>query len=195
MPALLTAARALLRPTPPTSRAYRDALIGLGAGAVGTLLMGQYWVRVAPLVAGAPQEESGPPQPDTDVISPLGQTHENGESSTAAMGRHLYTAITHQTPEQGTRQALSEAVHWATGVLGGAAYGAVLARHQGPATGILWGAGLWLLLDETITPLLGLQDGPRAGDAKTHGNRLGAHLAYGLGLGLSAAVLGRTLPK
>ncbi len=164
MSALLNAARALLRPTPPTSRVYRDALIGLGAGAAGTLLMGQYWTRVAPLfsarVAGEPEGESGPPQPDTDVISPLGQTHENGESSTAAMGRHLYTAITHNTPEKGTRQALSEAVHWATGVLGGAAYGAVLARHQGPATGMLWGAGLWLVLDETITPLLGLQDGP-----------------------------------
>ncbi|THF67642.1 hypothetical protein E7T06_19990 [Deinococcus sp. Arct2-2] len=195
MSSLLNAARALLRPTPPTSRVYRDALIGLGAGGVGTLLMGQYWTRVAPLVAGEHEDESGPPQPDTDVISPLGQTHENGESSTAAMGRHLYTAITHNVPEKGTRQALSEAVHWGTGVLGGAAFGAVLAQRQSPATGLLWGAGLWLLLDETITPLLGLQDGLRAGNIKTHGNRLGAHLAYGLGLGLSAAVLGRTLPK
>ncbi|MFB9990703.1 hypothetical protein ACFFLM_01690 [Deinococcus oregonensis] len=195
MSALLNAARALLRPTPPTSRVYRDALIGLGAGAVGTLLMGQYWVRVAPVVAGKQEADSGPPQPDTNVISPLEQTHENGESSTAAMGRHLYTAVTHKIPEQGTRQALSEAVHWATGVLGGAAFGAVLAQRQGPVTGLLWGAGLWLVLDETVTPLLGLQDGPRAGNVKTHGNRLGAHLAYGLGLGLSAAVLGRTLPK
>lgn len=64
MSALLNAARAFLRPAPPTSRVYRDALIGLGAGAVGTLLMGQYWVRVAPLVAGKQDTGgSGPPHP------------------------------------------------------------------------------------------------------------------------------------
>ncbi|PNY80507.1 hypothetical protein [Deinococcus koreensis] len=207
MTSALQLARALLRRDPPASPAYRGALIGLAAGAAGTLIMGQYWVRVAPLLSGPAQEqpESGEgqdagPQGDQDIISPLGQTHENGESSTAALGRHLYTALTHRVPEPGTRAALSEGVHWAMGVFGGAAYGALLARRPGPpsglaVSGLLWGAALWLVMDETVTPLLGLQDGPRAGDARTHGNRLGAHLGYGLGLGLSAAALNRVLPR
>lgn len=173
---------------------YRGAVIGLLGGVAGTLLMGQYWVRAAPLVNPASGDASEP-GPDQHNISPLGQTHENGESSTAALGRHLYTAVTRRVPEAGTRAALSEAVHWATGVLGGAAYGVLLAGRTGPASGLAWGAALWLGLDETVTPLLGLQDGPRAAGARGHANRLGAHLAYGLGLGLSAAVLRRALPR
>lgn len=202
MTSALRLAHALLRRDPPASPAYRGALIGLVAGAAGTLLMGQYWVRVAPLLSGPPQEDSGggEPQGDQDIISPLGQTHENGESSTAALGRYLYTALTHRVPEPGTRAALSEGVHWGMGVFSGAAYGALLARRPGPpsglaVSGLLWGAALWLVMDETVTPLLGLQDGPRAGDARTHGNRLGAHLGYGLGLGLCAAALNRRLPR
>lgn len=195
MTTVLQAARSLLRPAPPTSPAYRGALIGLVAGAAGTLLMGQYSTRVAPLITGDQQGSTGEPQPDQDVISPLGQQHENGESSTAALGRHLYHAVTHHAPQKGTRAALSEAVHWSTGLLSGAAYGALAARHPGPTGGLLFGAALWLALDETITPLLGLQDGPRGSDLRTHTNRLGAHLAFGLGLGLSAAALHRTLPR
>ena len=193
MPSLLSAARALLHPEPVSSPAYRDAVIGLLAGTAGTLLMGQWSTRIAPLITGG-QEASAPPKPDQDVISPLGQEHVPGESSTAALGRHLYQLINHQMPQQGTRTALSEAVHWGTGVVGGAAYGALAARRQGPLTGLLFGAGLWLVLDETITPLLGLQDGPRGADLRTHANRLGAHLAYGLGLGVAAAALNAALP-
>ncbi|GHF47855.1 hypothetical protein HNQ07_002726 [Deinococcus metalli] len=193
MPTLSSSIRRLLRPEPTPSPAYRDAVIGVLAGTAGTLLMGQWSTRVAPLIAGD-QDTAVKPQPDKDVISPLGQEHVPGESSTAALGRHLYQLISHQMPQKGTRTALSEAVHWGTGVLGGAAYGALAARRQGPLTGALFGAGLWLVLDETITPLLGLQDGPRGMDARTHANRLGAHLAYGLGLGLAAAALNAALP-
>lgn len=198
----------LLRPAPTPSPAYRDLLIGAGAGIAGTLLMGQYWVRVAPLLTPKPdkdekdssddQKEQAPPA-DQNVISPLGQTHENGESSTAALGRHLYAAVTGKVPEAGTRQALSEAVHWATGIGGGAVCSAVLGQWKGhplgPVTGLACGAAMWLLLDETVTPLLGLQDGPRSGDLSAHGNRLGAHLFFGLGLGLGAAALRDVLPE
>lgn len=195
MSSLLSTARALLRPEPVPSPVYRDAVIGLLAGAAGTLLMGQWSTRISPLITSTEGGQSDKPQPDKDVISPLGQEHVPGESSTAALGRHVYQLINHQMPQKGTRTALSEAVHWGTGVIGGAAYGALAGQKQGPLTGLLFGAGLWLVLDETITPLLGLQDGPRGADARTHANRLGAHLAYGLGLGLSAAALNAALPE
>jgi hypothetical protein len=182
------------RPSP----VYRGLIIGAVGGLVGTLAMGQYWTRVAPLVqppAAPPESDQGAPGPDRHVISPLGQQHENGEGPTASLGRSAYELIAHQTPGPQTRAALSEAVHWAMGIGSGTLYGAMTARHGGqPISGGVYGAALWLGVDEALVPLLGLQDGPAGSDARGHLNRLGAHLSYGAGLGLAVWVLSRLLP-
>ena len=180
------------------SPAYRGLLLGLVGGLAGTLAMGQYWARVAPLVQPPEGDSAGedrPPPPDQNVISPLGQQHENGESPTAALGRYAYELAAHHTPGQETRAALSEAVHWAMGAGSGALYGALSARHgASPTGGSVYGALLWLAVDEGLVPLLGLQDGPASSDVRGHLNRLGAHLSYGAALGLSVWALGKVLP-
>jgi len=184
---------------PAPSPVYRGALLGLVGGVAGTLAMGQYWTRVAPrLQPPSPQdgggEDSAPP-PDQHVISPLGQQHQNGESSTAALGRFAYELAAHKTPSQDTRAVLSEAVHWAMGAGSGALYGALSARSgEGPLSGSVFGAALWLSVDETLVPLLGLQDGPASSEWRGHLNRLGAHVSYGAALGLSVWALGKLLP-
>lgn len=178
---------------------YRGLVLGLCGGLVGTLAMGQYWTRVAPLVSGPSAEadaDSPPPEHDEHSISLIGQVHQPGESSTAALGRVAYQTVTGHAPGEQTATALSEAVHWGTGLLSGALYGALLARTGGNAlTGAAFGAALWAGNDEGLVPLLGLQDGPSSGNLRGHANRLGAHLAYGLGLGLSVWALGRVLPE
>lgn len=178
------------------SPAYRGALLGLAGGLVGTLAMGQYWTKIAPMVQ--PPEEGGEkqePQPDQNIISPLGQQHEDGESPTAALGRFAYELIAHKTPSQDTRAALSEAVHWGMGAGSGALYGALAAQcGANPLSGVLFGAALWITVDETLVPFLGLQDGPASSDVRGHLNRLGAHLGYGAALGLSLWALSKVLP-
>ena len=182
---------------------YRGVVLGLAGGVVGVLAMGQYWTKVAPLLEDGSQgggDTGGTaeqPKPDQNVISPFGQQHEPGESSTAAMGRLAYQAISGKTPGKETRAALSEAVHWGFGVLSGAAFGAVTARRQraSPLTGAAFGAALWALNDEGLVPLLGLQDGPAASPPTGHLNRLGAHLFYGAALGLGVWTLGTVLPQ
>ena len=190
---------------------YRGAVLGLVGGFAGVLAMGQYWVRAAPLLTPESEDAEGDggeaqrpqpdqPQPDQNVISPFGQQHEPGETSTAAMGRRLYTAITGKTPGTETRTALSEGVHWGFGILSGALYGALTARHSGrpaagPLTGIAFGAALWALNDEGLVPLLGLQDGPAASSVSGHLNRLGAHLFYGAALGMGVWALDRIKPE
>ena len=181
------------------SPVYRGVLLGLAGGLVGTLAMGQYWTKVAPLVQPpSPDQDSGEkqePQPDQHVISPLGQQHENGESPTAALGRFAYELVSHKSPGDQTRAALSEAVHWAMGAGSGAAYGALSARHgAGPLSGGVFGAALWLGMDESLVPLLGLQDGPQSSAWRGHLNRLGAHLSYGAALGLTVWVMDKLLP-
>ena len=198
---MFTLVRQKVQPNP-----YRGAMLGLVGGVVGVLAMGQYWVRVAPLLtpeAEEPDDDGGeepPPKPDQNVISPLGQQHEPGETSTAAVGRTAYQTVTGKTPGVETRIALSEAVHWGFGILSGALYGALTARHSGrpaagPLTGAVYGAALWALTDEGVVPLLGLQDGPAASPASGHLNRLGAHLFYGAALGLGVWALDHIKPE
>lgn len=192
--------RQLPRPNP-----YRGAVLGLLGGVVGTLAMGQYWVRISPLLKpeGETSDDSGEktekPEPDQNVISPFGQQHEPGESSTAALGRMAYQAVTHTTPGEQTRAALSEGVHWGFGILSGALFGALSARHSersaNPLTGALFGALLWASNDEGVIPLLGLQDGPAASPVSGHLNRLGAHVFYGAALGLSVWALDHVMPE
>jgi len=61
----------------------------------------------------------------------------------------------------------------------------------GPA----YAAGLWLLGDELVVPMLGLQSGPTAVPPVQHANRLGAHLAYGLATGVATGLLRRLLKQ
>ncbi|WP_189092741.1 DUF1440 domain-containing protein [Deinococcus ruber] len=181
------------RQEPPS--VYRGVVLGLTGSVLGVLAMGQYWTKVAPLLSDSSQGDDD--APDQNVISPLGQQHEPGESSTAALGRFAYQAVTGKTPGKETRAALSEAVHWGFGVLSGAAFGAITARQQkaNPLTGAAFGAAMWAVFDEGMVPLLGLQDGPAASPVSGHLNRLGAHLSYGAALGLGVWALGRVLPK
>lgn len=187
----------------PRADPYRGAVLGLLGGVLGTLAMGQYWVRVSPLLTPDSGSSEGgadeKPKPDQNVLSPLGQQHEPGESSTAALGRHLYSAATGKTPGKQTRTALSEGVHWGTGILSGALFGALTARHSrwpaNPLTGAAFGALLWASNDEGLVPLLGLQDGPAASPLSGHLNRLGAHVFFGAALGLGVWALDHVMPE
>ena len=78
---------------------------------------------------------------------------------------------------------LSELVHWGYGLLQGGLYGAARASARGLDLegGVVYAGLLWLIGDELAVPLLGLQGGPTAATPMQHVNRLGAHVAYGLG--------------
>lgn len=79
------------------------------------------------------------------------------------------------------RQRYGEAIHWALGVGAGALYGALRPRVESAslAGGLLFGAAFWLVMDETVTPALGLTPGPRAFPWQTHARALAGHLTFG----------------
>ncbi|WP_189636361.1 DUF1440 domain-containing protein [Arthrobacter sp. NamB2] len=74
------------------------------------------------------------------------------------------------------------AVHYAFGILPGALYAA--ARKSVPAlrtgNGALYGVALFILLDETIAPALGIASGPTRYPWQAHLRGLVAHLALGV---------------
>lgn len=77
--------------------------------------------------------------------------------------------------------AAGKAIHYMMGVVPGAIYGAV--RKDVPAVsagrGLAYGLGLFLAVDETVNPLLGLSSGPTAYPIDAHWRGLVGHLVLG----------------
>lgn len=166
---------------------------GLG-GAAGVLAMRLYWQAATALEGEDPRtltRDDAASHP-LDEVGVVGQLHQPDESSTAAVGRIAYEALTGDEPESPElKEALSYGVHWTYGIMLGGLYGAVRGHADPPDTpgGLVFGTAAWLIGDELMVPLLGLSKGPTVYPPKQHTHRLGAHLAYGLAVSGVAQVL------
>lgn len=91
------------------------------------------------------------------------------------------------------QRRFGQAIHWALGVGAGALYGALRPRVESAsiARGLLFGTAFWLLMDETMTPALGLTPGPQAFPWQTHARGLAGHLTFGA---VADAALGALQP-
>ena len=74
-----------------------------------------------------------------------------------------------------------QVVHYATGIVPGALYGALRNRVDGVGAGrgLLYGLGLFAVVDEGAVPLLGLASGPTAYPWQAHARGLVSHLVLG----------------
>ncbi len=81
-----------------------------------------------------------------------------------------------------TRRTLGNAMHWSTGIGLAIAYAALRRRTPAVAAarGLLFGSGVFVVLDEFLNTALGLTPGPRAFPWQAHARGFGGHLAYGL---------------
>ncbi len=167
----------------------KNVALGAAGGLAGTYAMSLYWKAAQAWVGEDPRAwtQEGAPHA-LDEMDVAGQHHEEGESSTAAMGREAYEAATGEEPSDETKTELSQGVHWSYGTLMGGLYGAWRGRQEGldAAGGLTFGTALWLLGDELAVPLLGLAQGATAFPPAQHAHRLGAHLAYGLAAAATA---------
>lgn len=161
----------------------KNVAFGAVGGVVGTAAMQLYWNAATALAGEDPRSWTKEDAPHTlDEMALAGQHHEEGESSTAAVGRTTYEVATGEEPPEETKTALSQTVHWGYGTTMGGVYGALRGQRDGLDTsgGLAFGTALWALGDELMVPLLGLSKGPTAFPLAQHLHRLGAHLAYGL---------------
>jgi uncharacterized membrane protein YagU involved in acid resistance len=177
---------------------WKGFVLGAVGGAAGVLAMMAYWNAVTAIFGQDPRtikKKSTQPQP-LEEMSLIGQHHEEGESSTAAMGRIGWKLVTGKEPRaKETRTTLSWLVHWVISMASGAAYGVVRGKAEpiDVPGGLLLGTSLWLLGDELAMPLLGLTDGPTAYPTELHVHAFGAHVAYGLASSVTTQVLYRLL--
>lgn len=183
-----------------TSR-WEGIVTGMVGAVAGLAAMRYYWQRVAPEI----ERQYGPATggPDASVYPAFlkkldrpyifgGRRYRDGESATEALGRLLYKNVTGNEPQsEETKQLLSYLVHWGYGILQGGVYG--WQRRRAPLLDLGGGLNhamrLWLLGDEMMVPMLGLQAGPTTIPPVQHVNRLGAHLFYGWATALATKML------
>lgn len=176
----------------PANNVLKHIAAGVAGGIVGTLAMRYYWKTATALTGEDPRTLTAEHAPDTlDEMSAVGPQHEEGESSTAAVGRKVHETLTGEEPSSEEKTTLSRTVHWMYGGAMGGAYGAFRGPTRGAdvSGGAAFGTALWAVGDELMVPLLGLSKGPTAFPLKQHLHRLGAHLVYGCATALTTQAL------
>jgi hypothetical protein len=171
---------------------WRLFVLGSIGGAVGALAMRLYWTVVREKLEYDPRSQSREEPPIAEEltdISLVGKHHQQGESSTAAMGRILYTTIAGKEPQSDeTKSLLSYMVHYGISMGTSGAYSAAR-QSTSIGDGLLMGAALWFLGDELLQPMLGLTKGPAAYPDELHLYSWGAHLVYGAASSVTTYVL------
>lgn len=175
---------------------WKGYILGMAGSAAGVLAMKYYWQAATALTGSDPR--SIPNNSDFhpfDSVSVIGTHHQEDESSTAALGRIIYSTLAGQEPAKETKTTLSYIVHWGYGMAQGGLYGAARAGAGFPDLrgGLVFGTALWLLGDEALISTLGLAAGPTKYAPAEHLNRWAAHLTYGLTTALTTQLLYRVL--
>lgn len=176
---------------------WKGLVVGVAGAAVGVLAMKYYWQGVIALLGKDPRsEENKSDMHALDDIAVAGEHHQEGESSTEAIGRLAYQAVADKEPNKETKTALSYTVHWSYGLLLGGLYGAVRGGSGWVdiAGGLAYGTGVWLFGSELAIPMLGLSEGPTTQSLASHAYGLGAHFAYGLATSATTQLLYKLTP-
>jgi hypothetical protein len=175
---------------------WKGALLGLIGGAVGTLAMSEHIKIVSALDGVNPLSKTVQDGPHAlDHISLIGNHHQQDESSTAALGRIVYHALTGKAPDSETKNVLSYLVDYGYGSLQGGFYGAFTGTSvaRDLLAGPLFGTIIWLLGDEGAVSLLGLADGPTKYPLSQHLHRWAVHIVYGSATAVTTTALRRLL--
>jgi len=113
-------------------------------------------------------------------MSLVGVHHRPDESATDAIGRLAYEKVTGEEPTPATKHDLSWAVHIGYGLLVTALFMTVWRHPRVLRDGFWFGAGLWLIGDELVVPLLGLADKPTAYHPSRHAQSFAQHIGFGV---------------
>lgn len=146
--------------TSTTTQVMRGVLAGGVAGVAGAFVMDRFQALVS--FVSPPQEASEP--------------------ATSRAADAALRAVTGREVQAADKPLAGQSVHYALGILLGAAYG-VAAEFRPAVTagfGTGFGAGTSLLLDEAAVPAVGLSDAPWRSPASTHLYAVASHLVFGI---------------
>jgi putative membrane protein len=97
-----------------------------------------------------------------------------------AAERVVETVLHTELPDE-MKPVAGEAMHYGMGMFSGAIYGAIaeVVPIVRAGNGLLFGAVLWFVADETAVSAVGLAKRPSAYPPSTHAYALSSHLVYG----------------
>jgi hypothetical protein len=103
------------------------------------------------------------------------------EPSTVKAAERVTESVLHTELPEEMKPVAGEAVHYGMGMVSGAIYGAVAEALPivRAGNGLLFGAVLWLVADETAVSAVGLAKRPSAYPPSKHAYGLSSHLVYG----------------
>lgn len=159
-------------------------LIGCAGGLVGALAMNLF-SRAVTAAGWGPEAPARSPQPDREGHGAQTlQADRRGDDATVRVGTAAYRAVTGSVPSRAGRSWLGTAAHYAFGGAAGACYGVMAGRLPivRAGRGVAYGTAVWIVADETVTPLLDLSRGPSELPAGVHAYALAAHWVFGLTL-------------
>lgn len=147
---------------------------GAAGGAAGTLAMDLVWY--------ARYRRGGGTQSFIDWETAAGTTSYDGAPAPAQVGRKLSTAVLGREPSPSSARAMTNAVHWATGVQWGMAYGLAIptVRRLGPLPRGVGLASVAFSASYVVLPLLGVYRPIWEYDRTVLLQDATAHLAYGI---------------
>jgi putative membrane protein len=148
-------------------RILRGALAGAIAGLVGAYAMERFQALWADTANRARPQQTASAAKD--------------EPTTVKAAERLTETVFHAELPDEIKPAAGEAVHYGMGMLSGAVYGTIaeIVPIVRAGNGLLFGAVLWWLADNTAVPAVGLSKRPSAYPPSTHAYALSSHLAYG----------------
>ena len=143
-----------------------DVIDGAIAGAVATWAMGKVTTALYE------REDRAARQREDEARAGRTAYEAAAEKASAVVGNTL---------SEEERKRYGSAIHWTLGIAAGAVYGALRPRVErvSLARGLAFGTAFWLLMDEGVTPAIGLTRGPAAFPWQTHARGLAGHLAFG----------------
>jgi len=161
----------------------KGALLGLIAGGVGGAAMDGYWAIVEKVPGARPEQK---PKPGDD-------RQEKEEPSTQIIADKISEALTGKEIPKKDKPIAGIGVHYGTSLICGVPYGVIAARRPkfGILGGALYGAAIWLFLDEIALRALNMAPDPESVSTSDHVKSLGAHLVFGSAIGLLTRIFMR----
>jgi uncharacterized protein DUF1440 len=148
-------------------RILRGALAGAIAGVVGAYAMERFQALWAET-----EKQARPKR--------IARAAKDEPTTVKAAERVVETVFHTELPDE-VKPVAGEAVHYGMGMLSGAIYGAVaeVVPIVPAGNGLVFGAVLWWVADETAVSAIGLAKKPSAYPPSTHAYALSSHLVYG----------------
>ena len=171
-----------------------NPLLGAAVGAAGGLLGAGMMVLFQHVVGGTEDTKDRRPHRRANATP----NHTDGtfadEPATIQAAGALSREILDHEPTDLEKRIGGSALHYGFGAAVGALYGAAaeLAPRAAAASGVPFGAAVWLVADEIGVPLAGFASKPTDYPLSRHAAALASHLVFGLTVeGVRRALLGR----